>query len=321
MNGLESYRKLIKFGNSSFVVSLPNKWVKMNKLEKGSVMNLVENGHNELILTPQGYEREASPKEIILDLKGKEEKEIQREIVSSYIYGYDIIRLKGVGKNLRKVRDIIYSLIGLEIVDQEQDLLVVRSLLSLKDISLDKHLRRIDTILKAMMEDSRKSYRAENYEYIKDRDRDINRISYLLLRVIKSYLANPSLQRNEKERYTSLELFNLWALLVSLEGIGDECKRVSRLYTTLQLNKKKIDFEAFDKLYATLCLYYNDIMKAYYKGDKSLAYQVASDSRNVFNLYESLLNKATNVHEASLIEKSKNLSSHIRGVARAVYEW
>ena len=43
-------RKIIQFGNSSYVITLPQEWIKKNKLEKGKFVNLAEN-NNYIILS------------------------------------------------------------------------------------------------------------------------------------------------------------------------------------------------------------------------------------------------------------------------------
>lgn len=42
-------RKIIKFGNSSYVVTLPNEWVKKHKLDKGSQVFLSERGDSLMV--------------------------------------------------------------------------------------------------------------------------------------------------------------------------------------------------------------------------------------------------------------------------------
>ncbi len=45
------YRKLISFGKSSFVVSLPKSWVTQNKMKKGDLVYFEDSGVNLLINT------------------------------------------------------------------------------------------------------------------------------------------------------------------------------------------------------------------------------------------------------------------------------
>ena len=52
------YRKLMAFGNSSFIVSVPKAWVEKNRLKKGDVL-MVEQKPNELILAPKMMAKDA----------------------------------------------------------------------------------------------------------------------------------------------------------------------------------------------------------------------------------------------------------------------
>ncbi|MBS3134491.1 AbrB/MazE/SpoVT family DNA-binding domain-containing protein, partial [Candidatus Woesearchaeota archaeon] len=47
------HRNLIKFGNSSFVISLPKDWIDRNKLKKGDAIFIEQNGSENLIIIPK----------------------------------------------------------------------------------------------------------------------------------------------------------------------------------------------------------------------------------------------------------------------------
>ena len=89
------YRKLIKFGNSSHVISIPNNWVKKNKLKKGDLIYFEENGKGELILNSELKKEEHQLKEITINVNNKEASTIQREIMNAYINDIDIINIIG----------------------------------------------------------------------------------------------------------------------------------------------------------------------------------------------------------------------------------
>ncbi|MDO8656313.1 MAG: AbrB/MazE/SpoVT family DNA-binding domain-containing protein, partial [Nanoarchaeota archaeon] len=59
------YRKLISFGKSSFVVSLPKSWVIQNKLKKGDLIYMEEN-EGTLILGAKEHESTEDKSTIIL---------------------------------------------------------------------------------------------------------------------------------------------------------------------------------------------------------------------------------------------------------------
>ena len=64
------YRKLIKFGSSSYVVSLPGSWLKKNKLSKGDIIHLEEDGDSRLILHST-IEKKSDEKEILIETGNK----------------------------------------------------------------------------------------------------------------------------------------------------------------------------------------------------------------------------------------------------------
>ena len=49
-------RKIIQFGNSSYVITLPQDWMKENNLDKGDKLNVTESGET-LILSVANKEK------------------------------------------------------------------------------------------------------------------------------------------------------------------------------------------------------------------------------------------------------------------------
>ena len=66
------YRKLIKFGESSHVISLPASWIRKNNLKKGDHIYFEENGNNELVITAEIKKFEPEQQEITIDIDGKD---------------------------------------------------------------------------------------------------------------------------------------------------------------------------------------------------------------------------------------------------------
>ena len=89
------YRKLIKFGNSSHIISLPNSWVRKNKLKKGALIYFEENGNGEIVLTPELKKEENKISEITINITNKPIQTIEREIMNGYINNYDTLNIVG----------------------------------------------------------------------------------------------------------------------------------------------------------------------------------------------------------------------------------
>src|SRR3989344_3512162 len=107
------YRKLIKFGNSSHIISLPNNWVKKHKLKKGDLIYFEENGSGELILNREIKKENSQITQTTIDIINKPVPTIEREILCAYTNNYDIINIVGDLKRCRKeiANDIYYIII------------------------------------------------------------------------------------------------------------------------------------------------------------------------------------------------------------------
>src|SRR3989338_7121880 len=88
------YRKLISFGKNSFVVSLPKAWVIQNKMKKGDLVYLEENGPS-LVLSHKDQDKNNEESEKVILVDGKSFPWLGREVCSAYILNYRRIVLKG----------------------------------------------------------------------------------------------------------------------------------------------------------------------------------------------------------------------------------
>src|SRR3989344_4564681 len=112
------YRKIISFGKSSFVVSLPKAWVTQNKLKKGDLVCFDENG-SELMLQAKKDEREDEEKKISINVDGKSTRRLQREIISAYVRDNKSITLLGnqIKDKHKDIQETIQSLMALEVME------------------------------------------------------------------------------------------------------------------------------------------------------------------------------------------------------------
>src|SRR3989344_3774063 len=152
------YRKLIKFGNSSHIISLPNSWIRKNKLKKGALIYFEENGNGEIVLTPELKKEENRISEITINITNKPIQTIEREIMNGYINNYDTINLVGDIKRCRKeIEDVLGNLIAIEIMEQTSNKIVAKNFLDLNEVSISENIRRIDLTIRSMIGDLKES--------------------------------------------------------------------------------------------------------------------------------------------------------------------
>ena len=313
------YRKLIKFGNSSHIISLPSSWVKKNKLKKGDLIYFTENGSNELILTSKEDNKEIPEKEITIDITEKNFNQIRREISTAYVNNYRVLNI--IGKNLSgKLQDVkkcLNNLMSMEIMEQTSKNIIAKDFLDINTISIENIIRKIDIIIRSLIADSKLTLNENNSENIYQRDEDVNRLCFLILRTIKFNLTNLS---NIKEpNITPIILVGYWRVTDYLEKIADEIKRIARFVTKAKLKNKKAS--EFLNLYSKIEAFYLETMKTYYNKNKEDAIKLTDRKKEFIVLCDRYLEKYGNSKwTPNLIERLKIMINEIYSIARTVYE-
>lgn len=307
-------RKIVAFGKNSYIVSLPISWVKENKLGKGDSVYVDALG-DELKITARENEEKTEPTEIIIDTKNKDLHFIETEIVSAYLKNYDIIAIKG--DNLQDtavdIKNIVHNLAGLEILEQTKSKIMVRYLLDTKEISIETLVRRIDIICRSIIDDSIHCSSDDEYEGIYQRDMDINRLVFLAYRVMRSALLNPRIAKSM--RIHPIDVLTNWEIVMRLEKIGDQSKRVARHLR--KLSSKKIRSEIVT-IYNEIKKDYADVMKAYYTKDDETAYRVATSAKKRVSACYNFLEKNHNMLALYIMTDLKSMVSYVKHIARSV---
>jgi phosphate uptake regulator len=311
-------RKLIAFGKNSFVISLPKQWIKQNKLEKGDHI-CVQESTEKLILSPHSVEERTEEKEITILVDGKSLKQIKRDIINAYVLNNKTICLRGdeIKEKAQELQDIIQGLIALEVMEQTTTSIIARDFLNLESVSLKTLIRKMDIITRSMWSDCEKMFNEDIHKNIEHRDKDVNKLAFLIFRIVRFGLENPYMMKQKLELST-LDLLQMWLVAYNLESIGDEAKRVARYMHRIKLPKEKQ--EEFLKILTMLKENYLRMLKAYYDKDIKLA-DVALDKRmDIVNVAEEFYLKNRDVDWIGfLIERTKAAAGHTTSIGRAMY--
>ena len=189
-------RRLQKIG-SSILVSLPKEWIDANNLNKSNQVE-IETNQNNLSIRTQLSKRPSKEVEISYPLS--EGEGIVPTITGAYLLGFDIIRIVGkssISINDREsVRGSMRKLVGLEIIDEDATNISIQFLLDETSINPQNILKRMSSIALGMFNDvvlSIKNGDKTNLETIVNRDAEINRQYFLLVRLIRSTIMDTRL--------------------------------------------------------------------------------------------------------------------------------
>ena len=310
-------RKIIRFGKASFVVSLPKDWLKNNSLQAGDLIYFNQNNEN-LVLIPKAINKKKELKSIEIDVSKLNIRDIERKIISYYIQNYNIIRI--FGKNLNEkskdIKDCIQNLMALEIMEETSEKIVAKDFLKMEELSPLDLIKRMDIITRAMLLDTNKIPEENLLESIYERDRDVNRLTFLVFRILEYLLKNQS--ESSQKGINSKMILKYYNISRSIERIGDSAKRIAKLKTKIKFEKRSK--EKLEKYFKKLYLNYEDIMKAFYKNDIEKAHRCAHKKRDLVleskQLYEDYW-KIKNF--PIIIEKMKDLIDSCHNITRDLY--
>ena len=166
-------------------------------MEKGKEVEL-ETGSDSLSIT---VNRESRPsKELVISYPLPEEENIVADITGAYLLGYDLIRIKGKStisiNDREKIRGSMRRLVGMEIVEEDSTNVNVQFLLDATTLDPRKILKRMNSITIGMYNDTLETLVSSDksaLQAIPNRDDEIDRQYFLLVRLIRSTLIDKKL--------------------------------------------------------------------------------------------------------------------------------
>jgi len=227
------FRKIQFTGRSSYIISLPKKWVKEHGLKQGDSVPLLLNPDGSLTVFPREF-RETSEKKV-LEVSGEYSPDMAvRLVISAYIRGYDVleIRLKDEMPVYKvKMRKILQSLPGVEIILDEPQRIVAKSLLDEDEINLAEILNRIRSLVLSMFGDLEllvsSPGEGEILRDINDLENELDRFYFLIIRAVNRLLNKREVTEESGIIRGTFDLLGILFIVRNIERIGDHVMRIA----------------------------------------------------------------------------------------------
>jgi phosphate uptake regulator len=179
------------------LVSLPKEWVEANKLDKSAEVEL-DTTANSVSITVNKSERPS--KEVVISYPLPQDENVVANIIGAYLLGYDIIRIKArttiPAEDREKIRNSMRRLVGMEIVEEDSSNINVQFLLDAATLNPEKILKRISSISLGMFNDVSQALISDdksNLQTFSNRDDEVDRQYFLLVRLIRSTISDKRL--------------------------------------------------------------------------------------------------------------------------------
>ncbi len=282
-------------GGSTYVVSLPKKWVQRANLKAGDSVVVTEQDGSLIIMTSIP-EKEAKVKEIkISELMSSEA--LERIIIALYLTGYDTIRIRFDRKESHlyrmSIRNILGYLVGVEIVDDSEERIILEVMVDYSRMRTKQILRRMYSINRSMLLDLSKALKNEDTVLVKDiveREHEIDRLYFLVVRQLKGAVEYPQLAQklgieNQKD------CLGYRIVVKVLERIGDHIENIGRSYIKLVLLKKKTTLQEFIMLNTSIAQILENAMDSFFARNHAQAEKIFQHIKEIKIQHSTLSNE------------------------------
>ncbi|MFB9824853.1 phosphate uptake regulator PhoU [Halobaculum roseum] len=226
-------RKVQVTGGSTYTVSIPKEWATDNGVSAGTEVEFYPEGDS-LFLTPVSDEERTEGTLDIGDLSGDQ---LTRAVMTMYVSGFDIIALEAAritNDQRRTIRDSVQSLVGLEVLEETRDRVVIRDLLDSSELSIHNAVTRMRLIAVSMLEDAVDALTTGDEDMALDviqRDDDVDRLYMVVSRIFRATLRTP---KAAEDIGLSREVcFDYHSSARQLERVADHATKIAHL--TLEL--------------------------------------------------------------------------------------
>jgi phosphate uptake regulator len=300
-------RKLQITGGSTYIISLPKKWITRNQLKKGSCLSLKEEEDGSLSISSYEQTLVEEPEEALIRVSPNDNPDaIIRKAVSAYLVGHNIIHIRALDQRQLSStqRDALkifarHLLVGTEIVTDTQNELTLQVLLSYPELSVQSALRRMSIITSSMHKDAIAALKSLDHQLAKsviETDNEVDRFNLYIIRQLKMAVGNPRIVKGiglDNAR----DCLGYRLVTKSVERTADHATSIAENVLLLKRHINEKVLGTIQKMSATAISMFEAALDSLFKRD--------------FNLAESIIEKTI---EIVSLEKEAVLSSQEIGL-------
>jgi phosphate uptake regulator len=225
-------RRVQLIGGSTYVVSLPKKWVRESNVEKKSEIGLIPQKTGYLVVVPNPKVLETKKEGVVTVRDGEDKKFISRSIIARYLNGCDILRVVSDKRlslaQIEEIKTTSRKLIGLETIEENSNEIALHSLANLEDLEIVRGIKRAHAIAYSMQGDAIKSLEDSDPELARStiqRDSDVDRLYFLTLRQLRLACLNPELAN--RLGLEPVNCLDYESVIKRIEHIADHAERIA----------------------------------------------------------------------------------------------
>jgi phosphate uptake regulator len=285
-------------GRSTYVLSLPKKWIEEMHVKAGDRVTLVRELDNSLSVIPIFTGVKESPNEVTtLVLPSESGNTLRRKVVSIYLAGYNIIHLKlKSGRMNPALRDAVRelvrrNLVGTEMIADASDNITLQVLLSLPELSVNTAIRRMYLIASSMHKEAMSALAELNYELAKEvirSDDEVDRFSLYIIRSLVMATQNGRVLREMGLKNPS-GCLSYRVAAKSIERVADHACSIADKAITLKETIPMDSLQKIEKMSHLALTVLGDSVEALLRRDYQLADKTVDNAENILTLEDDAM--------------------------------
>ncbi|WP_094228473.1 PhoU domain-containing protein [Methanolobus psychrotolerans] len=316
-------RKIQITGKSTFIVTLPKKWVMNSKLGAGAEVGFSYQDDGSVLLIPPGFRKEHLAKKISAD---RNIENIERDIRALYVLGnYHTIEIQGTEITTDKkerIKNLCKQLIGFEIVESSFSRIVLQNLLNTGDFTIEKASKRMFSLVVLMFDDLINVLNDNDTVLCKElasRALEIDRTYFLVSRMYTEKMNVKSFSL--KDDLTLAQAFYYRLAAENIDRIGDLITKIA-----LYFDNQKTTWDIADsmtELCSTLRNMFRDSFESIKLVDSELANNIITHGIELDLMIEASREASdliANSRMETVLESCSRVRDHILKIAKISIE-
>ena len=295
-------------GGSTYVISLPKKWIEKLKLKNGDSMQIVNNPNNSITLSADARQEESTTYPEIKIKKTDSVESIKRKIISLYISGHSFMVLNSPRAKIETdVRSMVMKLIrtkfvGTEIIESDSESITIKVLSTIPEMKLELAFNRMFKSTSNMFSETMHAIEKGDSEYAQEivhMDDEINRFSYYLTRNLVMALDDANILSALGLEKTS-QAIGYKRIITCVERIADHISTIAKVVVDMDKNISKTPKDIINTYQKTIELF-DKTMTLISERDYSQAEKHAEEIEALIDETNALVKSTKTNSEATLV--------------------
>jgi len=237
-------------------VSLPSGWVKQNNINPGDIIFIQPEKDGTLRIMPSQILQKEEAEEYVINADACDEQGmLERIIVGSYILGRDVIRITSSTRIEKahndEIRKIVRKLIGLGILEETPNSILLQCSVDPSKFKLDMLIRRLSLIASTILSEAMQAFLEGNESLAEEainREDEADTIYYLAVRLLLSAQVKPDIA--EQIGATDIIFIPATRLILQyLELIADYSEDIAKKIIDFGIYRDKISKDVIQTIY------------------------------------------------------------------------